>query len=74
MDLRTKASISPISNQGVSVYIVEDYKYLGTHINNKLDCMKNTNALYNRGVNNTPTPPNPKNSQTITIEANEEWN
>lgn len=29
--------------------IVKDYKYLGTHIDNKLDCVKNTNTLYKNG-------------------------
>ena len=38
VDLRTpKALVTPISIQGISVDILEDYKYLGVYINNKLD-------------------------------------
>ena len=46
---RTKAPVTPVSIQGVSVDIVEDYKYLGVHIDNKLDWAKNTGALYRKG-------------------------
>ena len=34
---RTKTPVTPVSIQGVSVDIVEDYKYLGIHIDNELD-------------------------------------
>ncbi|KAI4885738.1 hypothetical protein NFI96_000237 [Prochilodus magdalenae] len=41
--------VTPISIKGVSVDTVEDYKYLGVHIDNKLDWSKNTDALYRKG-------------------------
>ncbi|KAI4873537.1 hypothetical protein NFI96_012248, partial [Prochilodus magdalenae] len=44
-----KAQVTPISIKGVSVDTVEDYKYLGVHIDNKLDWAKNTDALYKKG-------------------------
>ncbi|KAI4902472.1 hypothetical protein NFI96_003096 [Prochilodus magdalenae] len=46
---RDKAQVTPISIKGVSVDTVEDYKYLGVHIDNKLDWAKNTDALYKKG-------------------------
>ncbi|KAI4903481.1 hypothetical protein NFI96_006181 [Prochilodus magdalenae] len=46
---RDKAQVTPISIKGVSVDTVEDYKYLGVHIDNKLDWSKNTDALYRKG-------------------------
>ncbi|KAL6471887.1 hypothetical protein MHYP_G00205370 [Metynnis hypsauchen] len=36
-------------DKGVSVDTVEDYKYLGVYIDNKLDWAKNTDALYKKG-------------------------
>ncbi|KAI4887110.1 hypothetical protein NFI96_003146 [Prochilodus magdalenae] len=47
---RDKAQVTPISIKGVSVDTVEDYKYLGVHIDNKLDWAKNTDALYKKVV------------------------
>ena len=38
----------PFPSRGVSVDIVEDYKYLGVHIDNKLDRAKNTETLYRK--------------------------
>lgn len=46
---RTKVPVTPVFIQGVNVDIVEDYKYLGVHIDNKLDRGKNTDALYRKG-------------------------
>ncbi|KAI4894307.1 hypothetical protein NFI96_005585 [Prochilodus magdalenae] len=46
---RDKTQVTPISIKGVSVDTVEDYKYLGVHIDNKLDWAKNTDALYRKG-------------------------
>ena len=46
---KTRKHLTPVSIQGVSVDIVEDYKYLGVHIDNKLDWAKNTTALYRKG-------------------------
>ena len=36
----------PLSIQGVSVDIVDDYKYLGVNTDNRLDWAKNTETLY----------------------------
>ena len=50
VDLRgTKTPVTPVSIRGVSVDIVEDYKYLGVHIDNKLDWAKKTETLYRKG-------------------------
>ena len=46
---RTKAPVTPVSIQGVNVDIVEDYKYLGVYLDNKLDWAKNTQAVYKKG-------------------------
>ncbi len=46
---RTKGPVTPVSIQGVSVDIVEDYKYLGLYIDNELEWAKNTDALYRKG-------------------------
>ncbi|TWW71213.1 hypothetical protein D4764_17G0006960 [Takifugu flavidus] len=35
--------------QGLDIEIVEEYKYLGVHLNNKLDWTHNTDALYKKG-------------------------
>ena len=45
---RTKVPLTPVSIQWVSEDIV-DYKYLGVHTDNKLDWIKNPNALYRKG-------------------------
>jgi len=39
----------PVSIRGTEVDIVEEYKYLGVYIDNKMDKTKNTEALYNKG-------------------------
>ncbi|XP_062868152.1 phospholipid-transporting ATPase IC [Trichomycterus rosablanca] len=46
---RKKAPVTPVSINGVSVDTVEDYKYLGVYIDNKLDWSKNTETLYRKG-------------------------
>jgi hypothetical protein len=46
---RTKIPVTPVSIRGVPVDIVEDYKYLGVHIDNILNWAKNTQALYKKG-------------------------
>ncbi|XP_059829971.1 uncharacterized protein LOC132396450 isoform X1 [Hypanus sabinus] len=48
---RAKAPVTPVSIQGVSVDIVEDYRYLGIRMDNKLDWSKNTEAVYKKGQN-----------------------
>ncbi|XP_062913008.1 uncharacterized protein LOC134350989 isoform X1 [Mobula hypostoma] len=39
----------PEAKEGVSVDMMEDYKYLGIRIDNKLDWSKNTEAVYKKG-------------------------
>ncbi|KAK3560853.1 hypothetical protein QTP86_022610, partial [Hemibagrus guttatus] len=46
---RAEGSPSPISIMGTEVYIVDNYKYLGIHIDNKLEWTKNSDALYEKG-------------------------
>ncbi|TWW77998.1 putative RNA-directed DNA polymerase from transposon BS [Takifugu flavidus] len=40
---------APVNIQGLDIEIVEEYKYLGVHLNNKLDWTHNTDALYKKG-------------------------
>ncbi|TWW66685.1 hypothetical protein D4764_20G0007170 [Takifugu flavidus] len=50
IDFSRKAShTAPINIQGLDIEIVEEYKYLGVHLNNKLDWTHNTDALYKKG-------------------------
>ena len=39
----------PVNIQGMDIEIVKSYKYLGVHLNNKLDWTDNTAALYRKG-------------------------
>lgn len=36
-------------DEGVDIEIVDSYRYLGVHLNNKLDWSHNTDALYRKG-------------------------
>lgn len=45
---KTRKPLTPVSIHGVNVDIVDDYKYLGVNIDNKLDWVKNTTALYKK--------------------------
>ncbi|TWW56167.1 putative RNA-directed DNA polymerase from transposon BS [Takifugu flavidus] len=50
IDFSRKAShTAPVNIQGLDIEIVEEYKYLGVHLNNKLDWTHNTDALYKKG-------------------------
>ena len=50
VDFRRKVSrAAPVNIQGLDIEIVGDYKYLGVHLNNKLDWTTNTDALYRKG-------------------------
>ena len=50
IDFRRKApQTAPVNIQGLDIEIVEEYKYLGVHINNKLDWTHNTDVLYKKG-------------------------
>ena len=40
---------TPVNIQGTDIEIVKSYKYLGVHLNNKLDWSDNSNALYKKG-------------------------
>ena len=46
---RRKSAPTPISINGVTVDVVQDYKYLGVYLDNKLDWAKNTEAVYKKG-------------------------
>ncbi|KAJ8003978.1 hypothetical protein DPEC_G00154020 [Dallia pectoralis] len=46
---RNKKPPTPITIQGNEVEVVEVYKYLGVHINDKLGWADNTEALYKKG-------------------------
>ena len=46
---RRKSSPTPISINGVTVDVVQDYNYLGAYLDNKLDWAKNTKAVYKKG-------------------------
>ena len=43
---RRKSAPTPISINGVTVDVLQDYKYLGVFLDNKLDWAKNTEAVY----------------------------
>ena len=50
VDFRRKApQTAPMNIQGLNIEIMEVYKYLGVHINNKLDWTHNTDVLYKKG-------------------------
>ena len=50
IDFRRKAPQTALVNiQGLDIEIVEEYKYLGVHINNKLDWTHNIEVLYKKG-------------------------
>lgn len=46
---RRSAVPSPVDIQGTDIEKVDSYKYLGVHLNNKLDWTHNTDALYRQG-------------------------
>ena len=50
IDPRRKAPPhTPVNIQGSDIEMVDSFKYLGVHLNNKLDWTHNTNALYKKG-------------------------
>ena len=46
---RTKRALLPVSIEGVNVEVVSMYKYLGVHLDHKLDWSANTDAVYKKG-------------------------
>ena len=46
---RTCCPPTPVNIQGMDIEMVTSYKYLGVHLNNKLDWTDNTAALYKKG-------------------------
>ena len=44
-----KSTPTPISIDGKTVEVVQDYKYLGVHLDNKLNWAKNMEAVYKKG-------------------------
>ena len=50
IDFSRKAPpIAPVNIQGGDIEVISVYKYLGVHLNNKLDWSHNTDALYKKG-------------------------
>ncbi|KAK0154710.1 RNA-directed DNA polymerase from mobile element jockey [Merluccius polli] len=50
VNFRRKAShFTPVNIQGLDIEVVESYKFLGVHLNNKLNWTDNTHALYKKG-------------------------
>ena len=50
MDFRKQRTrLNPFSINGTEVDVVYKYKYLGVHIDNKLDWTKNTKAEFKKG-------------------------
>ena len=47
---RSKSPPLPVYINGEEVEMVDTYKFLGVHLNNKLDWSNNTEALYRKGV------------------------
>ena len=46
---RSQPPLLPVSIEGVSVEVVNTYKYLGVHLDNKLDWSANIDAIYKKG-------------------------
>lgn len=46
---KTKPSYQPVCIQGKAIEVVQNYKYLGVVLHNKLDWSANTDALYKKG-------------------------
>ncbi|XP_060770815.1 uncharacterized protein LOC132881852 [Neoarius graeffei] len=46
---RSRPTLQPISIEGVDVEMVRTYKYLGVHLDDKLDWTVNTDTLYRNG-------------------------
>ncbi|KAI3355034.1 hypothetical protein L3Q82_017853, partial [Scortum barcoo] len=46
---KPSSNIAPVNIQGLDIERVRTYKYLGVHLNNKLDWTDNTDSLYKKG-------------------------
>ena len=51
LDFRRRQHFPPssVNIQGVDIEMVTSYKYLGVHLNHKLDCKDHSAALYRKG-------------------------
>ena len=49
IDFSRKPSHQPITIDGETIEVVKTYKYLGVHLNNKLDWSVQANTLYEKG-------------------------
>lgn len=47
---RNAPQTTPVNIQGFDVEVLGEYKYLGVHVNDKLDLSTNTNVLYKKGT------------------------
>ena len=47
---KNKEPLTPVTIHGKEVEIVQSYKYLGVHIDSKLDWSNNTDAIYRKGL------------------------
>ena len=47
---KNKEPLTPVTIHGKEVEIVQSYKYLGVHIDNKLDWSINSDAIYKKGL------------------------
>ncbi|KAI3357769.1 hypothetical protein L3Q82_015527, partial [Scortum barcoo] len=52
---RKPSDIAPVNIQGLEIERVRTYKYLGVHLNNKLDWTDNTDSLYKKGSESSVT-------------------
>lgn len=48
--MKPSTNIALVIIQGLSIERVRTYKYLGVHLNNKLDWTGNTDSLYKREI------------------------
>lgn len=46
---RTHSQLSPVNIRGMDIEMVTSSKFLGVHLNNKVDWTNNTTALYKKG-------------------------
>lgn len=47
---RVRPPLQPVNIRGEDIEVVQTYKYLGVHLDNKLDWSTNTDELYKKGL------------------------